>query len=82
MKQLRLNDRLHVKGCQVLDHSIKELFEYIFEHILGLSWKTKIYRPDDSRMGPFSICRFSAKFTYCSKHLNTGNSIVQYSVVQ
>ena len=35
------------------------IFEHINEPQLGLSWKTKIYRPEDLRLGPFSIHPFS-----------------------
>ena len=40
-----------------------KFFERIFFPLLGLSWKTEIYRPEDLRPGPFSIRLIKIEWT-------------------
>ena len=42
----------------------RKKIEHIFKH-RGISWKTEIYRPKDSRPGPFSISHFKPDKRLC-----------------
>ena len=53
------------KKCSKIRKKLKVIFVSIFLNIFlnilnapksGLSWKTKIYRPEDLKVGAFSIC--------------------------
>ena len=44
----------------ILEHFLKIFCEHIYAPLSGLSWKTEIYRPEEIRPGPFSICLTNA----------------------
>ena len=44
-------------GLKLKKAELRNFFEHINAPLSGLSWKTEIYRPEDLRVGPFSICQ-------------------------